>query len=40
MIARSQKEGDEIRKIIRFLKLGMALNTEPQPILKLQMYLL
>ena len=24
MIARSQKEGDEIRKIIRFLKLGMA----------------
>ena len=24
MVARSQKEGDEIRKIIRFLKLGMA----------------
>ena len=24
MIARSQKEGDEIRKILRFLKLGMA----------------
>jgi len=24
MIARSQREGDEIRKIIRFLKLGMA----------------
>jgi len=24
MIARSQKEGDEIRRIIRFLKLGMA----------------
>ena len=24
MIARSQKEGDEIRKIVRFLKLGMA----------------
>ena len=24
MIARSQKEGNEIRKIIRFLKLGMA----------------
>ena len=24
MIARSQREGDEIRKILRFLKLGMA----------------
>ena len=24
MVARSQKEGEEIRKIIRFLKLGMA----------------
>ena len=34
MIARSQDEGDEIRKIIRFLKLGMAPKFQSTTFLK------